>query len=58
VLTDAWLTERIRSIHKAHRGVYGAPRIHAELRLAHGIRVSRKRVERRHLTGRLGPGYG
>jgi putative transposase len=45
-LTDAWLTERIRAIHKAHRGVYGAPRIHADLRLAHGIRVGRKRVER------------
>ena len=44
--TDAWLTERIRAIHEAHRGVYGAPRIHAELRLAHGVRVSRKRVER------------
>jgi putative transposase len=45
-LTDAWLTERIRTIHTAHRGVYGSPRIHAELRLAHGIRVGRKRVER------------
>jgi putative transposase len=45
-LTDAWLTERIRAIHEAHRGVYGAPRIHADLRLAHGVRVSRKRVER------------
>jgi putative transposase len=45
-LTDAWLTERIRAIHKAHRGVYGAPRIHADLRLAHGVRVSRRRVER------------
>ena len=45
-LTDAWLTERIRAIHRAHRGVYGAPRIHADLRMAHGIRVSRKRVER------------
>jgi putative transposase len=45
-LTDAWLTERIRAIHEARRGVYGAPRIHADLRLAHGVRVSRKRVER------------
>jgi putative transposase len=45
-LTDAWLIERIRRIHTAHRGVYGAPRIHADLRLAHGVRVSRKRVER------------
>jgi putative transposase len=44
--TDAELVERIRSIHKAHRGVYGSPRIHAELRLAHDIRVGRKRVER------------
>jgi putative transposase len=33
-------------VHAANRGVYGAPRIHAELRLAHRIRISRKRVER------------
>jgi putative transposase len=45
-LQDAFLTERIREIHGQARGVYGAPRIHAELRMAHGIRVSRKRVER------------
>jgi putative transposase len=45
-LEDAFLTERIREIHGQARGVYGAPRIHAELRMAHGIRVSRKRVER------------
>jgi putative transposase len=45
-LTDAWLIEKIRVIHEAHRGVYGAPRIHADLRLAHGVRVGRKRVER------------
>lgn len=45
-LTDAWLLEKIKQIHEANRGVYGAPRIHAELRLAHGVRVSRKRVER------------
>lgn len=45
-LSDAWLLERIRGIHRENRGVYGAPRVHAELRLAHGIRVGRKRVER------------
>lgn len=45
-LSDAWLLERIREIHQSNRGVYGAPRVHAELRLAHGIRVGRKRVER------------
>jgi putative transposase len=45
-LTDAWLTERIKEIHEAKRRVYGAPRIHAELRMAHGVKVGRKRVER------------
>jgi putative transposase len=45
-LQDAWLTEKIKQIHVASRGVYGAPRIHAELRLEHGIRVGRKRVAR------------
>jgi putative transposase len=43
---DAVLTDRIVAIHKAHRKVYGSPRIHAELRLADGIHVGRKRVER------------
>ena len=45
-LSDAWLFALIREIHQANRGVYGASRVHAELRLAHGIRVGRKRVER------------
>jgi putative transposase len=45
-LTDAWLTEKIKQIHEAIRGVYGSPRIHAELRLGHGIRVGEKRVAR------------
>jgi putative transposase len=45
-LSDAWLLERIREIHRANRGVYGAPRVHAELRIGHGVRVGRKRVER------------
>jgi putative transposase len=45
-LSDAWLTEKIKAIHEAKRRVYGAPRIHAELRMQYGIRVGRKRVER------------
>ncbi len=45
-LQDAWLLEQIKQIHASKRKVYGAPRIHAELRLALGIRVGRKRVER------------
>ncbi len=45
-LQDAWLTERIRQIHDAGRGVYGVPRIHAELQLEHDIHVGRKRVTR------------
>lgn len=36
----------ISRIHEDNRRVYGAPRIHAELRIAHGIGVGRKRVER------------
>lgn len=45
-LADAWLLEQIKEIHEANRRVYGAPRIHAELRIARGVRVGRKRVER------------
>jgi putative transposase len=45
-LYDAWLTDKIKAIHAASDGTYGAPRIHAELRLEHGIRTGRKRVER------------
>src|SRR5205823_1118983 len=45
-LTDAFLIEKIREIHPASDGTYGARRIHAELRLEHRIRVGRKRVER------------
>src|SRR4051794_13785258 len=43
---DAGLIEQIIAIHSANRGVYGSPRIHAELGMALGIRVGRKRVER------------
>src|SRR5712691_10860038 len=45
-LADTWLTEKITEIHERARGVYGARRVHAELRLGHGIWVGRKRVER------------
>ncbi len=37
-LQDAFLAERIREIHRAARSVYGAPRIHTELRMADGDR--------------------
>jgi putative transposase len=42
---DAGLSERIRAIHGASRGTYGAPRVHAQLRSC-GVRVGRKRVAR------------
>jgi putative transposase len=42
---DAALAEAVRAVHEASRGTYGAPRVHAALRLA-GWRVSRKRVAR------------
>jgi len=45
-LTDVWLTEKIKQIHADSDSTYGARRIHAELRLEHGIGVGRKRVER------------
>jgi putative transposase len=45
-LSDAWLTDKIKQIHDASRGVYGSPRVHAELLLEHNIRVGRKRVAR------------
>jgi putative transposase len=44
--SDALLGEQIRQIHARSRGTYGAPRIHAELRLGLGVHVSRKRVAR------------
>ena len=44
--TDAALTKRIAEIHAGTDGIYGAPRIHAELADEHGIRVGRKRVAR------------
>jgi putative transposase len=43
---DASLTTLIAHVHSDSRRTYGAPRVHAELRLEHGVRVGRKRVER------------
>ena len=43
---DAELRATIREIHRQSRGTYGAPRVHAELRLGLDVRVGRKRVER------------
>lgn len=44
-LRHAWLTEQIRAVHAASRGTYGAGRVHAELRLGHGIIVGHNAVE-------------
>jgi putative transposase len=43
---DARLVEQIREIHARSRGTYGAPRVHAELRLGLDVHVGRKRVAR------------
>ncbi|MEU8252306.1 IS3 family transposase [Nonomuraea sp. NPDC048916] len=43
---DAELTEQIRRHHQASDEIYGAPRIHADLRELDGVRVGRKRVAR------------
>jgi len=45
-LSDAWLIERITTVHRENRGVYGSRRVTAELRLGEGVVVSRKRVQR------------
>ncbi|TDD58748.1 IS3 family transposase [Actinomadura rubrisoli] len=42
---DAQLADRIATIHAAHDGTYGSPRITAELR-DQGVQVNHKRVER------------
>jgi len=43
VQRDRDLLEKIRSIHEASKGVYGSPRVHAEL-VAQGVHVGRHKV--------------
>ena len=43
---DTTLEGRIREIHRASRGTYGSPRVHAELQDVDQIRCGRKRVAR------------
>lgn len=43
--SDAELAEHVKIVFQANRGVYGSPRVHAELR-DQGIRCARKRVAR------------
>jgi putative transposase len=45
-IQDAELRARIAHIHQASFGIYGAPRIHAELADVYGISIGRKRVAR------------
>jgi putative transposase len=42
---DGQLAERIQAAYHANRGVYGSPRVHAELQ-AQGIKCAHKRVAR------------
>ncbi|WP_334151209.1 IS3 family transposase [Hyphomicrobium sp.] len=51
---DLDLIRKIRTIHAASRGTYGAPRVHAEFK-ADGIAIGKKRIARlmqaAHLVG-------
>ena len=54
-LEDAYLANTVLDIHTDSRCSYGAPRVHAELRLGMGVRVGRKRIARMlRLVGRRG----
>jgi putative transposase len=45
-LRDVELTRIINGIHHESHGTYGVPRVHAELRAEHAIRIAPKRVWR------------
>ena len=57
-IRHAWLTDRIREVHLASYGSYGARRVHAELVLGRGIRVNHNAVsllmQRAGIQGRSG----
>jgi hypothetical protein len=58
LLVDAQLENTIRAAFTASRCTYGAPRVHAELRLGSGIRCGRKRISRlMRSAGLTGVGY-
>lgn len=44
ITDDEELLALIREIHARSKGIYGSPKIRAELRLAHGVAVGRRRV--------------
>jgi putative transposase len=52
-LADRRLLGQIRQIHHDSGGAYGAPRVHAELQIACGVKVGRKRVARLMRTAGL-----
>lgn len=43
-IRHVWLTDTIAAVHAASAGTYGAPRVHAELVHAHGVRVGHNTV--------------
>lgn len=57
-IRHAWLTDLITDVHQISRGIYGARRVHAELRLGRGIVVGHGAVEllmrRAGLRGAMG----
>jgi putative transposase len=43
-IRHVWLTDMIRQVHVASRGIYGANRVHAELTMGYGITVGHNAV--------------
>jgi transposase InsO family protein len=52
-VADEALSVQIGEIHACSRGTYGAPRVHAELRLGRDLRCGRKRIARLMRAARL-----